>query len=245
MMNRWLRDSLVLASALTLIPLGEALAQRARRVHIIGCAASTENMDISALGKIYRGGVDPRLAIALHEDCNELRRVFRVGAVAIPLQEHSGYNAFAADTVYPDLIKADGDDPADFADGTVFIGLNLITHEFKEGHSFAVPTILAHEFAHIMQNKNGFPYRGKWSELHSDYMAGWYTAYRKQYTLQDPKESMASLVEKGDTNFNSPGHHGTPRERGKAFLEGYMNRGSASEAYSAGLKYIRDLRAAE
>src|SRR5262245_48697848 len=65
MPNRLSRFLLALACCLSLLPLQDAIAQRARRVHIIGCAASTQNLDISSQGKMYFGPVDRRFAFAL------------------------------------------------------------------------------------------------------------------------------------------------------------------------------------
>jgi hypothetical protein len=109
-----------------------------------------------------------------------------------------------------------------------------------------IPTILAHEFAHILQFKNQFPKlpTAKWQELHADFMAGWFTGHRSRYRPHVAMNSLIAIFNVGDFAFNHPGHHGTPQERVAAFDAGYRlnvqgNVSSSATAFSQGLAFIR------
>jgi hypothetical protein len=140
-------------------------------------------------------------------------------------------NAFAV----PDVV-----DPR-FPDGTVVCGLELISTELKrDGRGYAVPTILAHEFAHIMQFKliQGFQGSSR-AELHADYMAGWYLAREMASLITDPQSSLKAFFEIGDYEFNSPDHHGTPEERLGALERGWsVGALSPYDAFTSGRRYV-------
>lgn len=216
------------------------------RMHLIGCAAKGMISDLGELGTIFAGRIRPALSDSLREDVNELRRLYGVRAPMMLLNEKGNANAVAVDIILVDELTRRGLDPNDYADGTVFLGTKLINAEFAEGHgaAYSIPTILGHEFAHILQKKLKFPLvESKWQELHADYMAGWFTGHRARYRKQDLNQSIQSLFEKGDYEFNSVGHHGTPVERSCAFDAGYrLNRdgnvSSARLAYVNGLRYL-------
>jgi hypothetical protein len=84
--------------------------------------------------------------------------------------------------------------------------------------------------------------------LHADYLAGWFTAHRQRFLPQDANQALKSFFDKGDYDFFSEGHHGTPQERAAAFYAGYMlnmgnNVGLGSLAYNSGINYVRALGA--
>ncbi len=133
-------------------------------------------------------------------------------------------------------------------DGTVLMGVKLFEQEFKENFNqinSSVPAIAAHEFAHIVQFKNKLQnkYPTPIMELHADFLAGWFLAnWQRAGKLAIPGHMFKSLFGKGDYSFNSPNHHGTPKERVKSAMEGY-NSGvgkniSVYDAYEKGLIWV-------
>lgn len=128
-----------------------------------------------------------------------------------------------------------------YPDGTVVCGLSLISTELKrDGHGYAVPTILAHEFGHIMQFKYIDNFEGSsGAELHADFMAGWYLARELASLFVDAQSSLHAFFEIGDYEFNSPQHHGTPNERVNALLRGSSTRSlDPYSAFVAGRRYV-------
>lgn len=95
--------------------------------------------------------------------------------------------------------------------------------------------IVAHEFGHILQFKNGIPSDGPWQmEPHADYMGGWYvgnyvrtkgpgpTGANKGTLNDDTLTVFAQTIFKlGDTNFNDKTHHGEPDYRAAMVRAGY------------------------
>lgn len=134
--------------------------------------------------------------------------------------DSDGANAFAIeDTIIPGT------------KGTVVFGKRLLSNELAR-HSWgglAVAGVMAHEFAHIYQYQTEFyqlltqsQSSAKLLELHADYLAGYYLGLKRLRSGEiDVKPFLDSLYLGGDTNFNSPGHHGTPLERKHVMLEGY------------------------
>lgn len=112
-----------------------------------------------------------------------------------------------------------------FPDGTVLIGFTMIQNECLQSSSStcsAVPIIMAHEFAHIVDFKYGTGLSGKRKELFADYLAGAYMFFRSiEFKTTFTNEAAYSFFSKGDYNFNSPLHHGTPDERYNCLVAGY------------------------
>ncbi len=135
--------------------------------------------------------------------------------------------------------------------GSVFFGTGLFGTLLAEDPSGgAVMWVAAHEFAHILQfqsNVRDLLLQGQSTvrrmELHADYMAGYYLGRRK---LEEPRASLfhagESVWSAGDTNYNDPGHHGTPAERvaasEKGFLAALEQRVSRDAAFQAGFDYV-------
>ncbi|MGI8495682.1 MAG: hypothetical protein ACR2L1_10290, partial [Pyrinomonadaceae bacterium] len=136
--------------------------------------------------------------------------------------------------------------PQSTSDGMIFFGIDLIRsqYNFFSKRGYAIPSIMSHEYAHLLQFKLNFPFRGRWQELHADFMAGWYTARRSRYAPQNVRESMTTFFDNGDYDFNSSQHHGSPEEREEAFMAGarlnfqYANM-TGRDAYFRGLQFIR------
>jgi hypothetical protein len=195
---------------------------------------------ITGVGAILRTPIFPvALHMELQADCNEIRRMFGVDANVLFVMEDGQPNAFA---VQESLTSA--------ADGTVFFGVKLLNNEFQQNNGFGIPTILAHEFAHILQWKWRFPRAAtsKWQELHADFLAGWFTAHRARFRPQVPVASWASVFSKGDFGFFDYHHHGTPQERGAAFTAGFNlnligNVADISIVYREGLRFLASVGA--
>jgi len=138
--------------------------------------------------------------------------------------------------VVPEIFYlVDGDNPnayatsrvsnPQFPDGTVFVGLSLIQSECFNSPSktcSAVPIIMAHEFAHIIDFKYQTPLKGKHKELFADYLAGSYMYFRSvEFKATFVEEAALSFFRKGDFQFNSAMHHGTPEQRYECLRAGY------------------------
>jgi hypothetical protein len=116
-------------------------------------------------------------------------------------------------------------------EGTVVFGKHLLSAELTK-HSWggiAVAGIMAHEFAHIYQYQTSFyqlltqsQQTHKLLELHADYLAGYYLGLKRLRSGEiDIKAFLDSLYLRGDMDFNSPTHHGTPMQRKQVMLDGY------------------------
>jgi hypothetical protein len=98
--------------------------------------------------------------------------------------------------------------------------------------------LLAHETGHIFQFQwkvdsalgNVRSERVKYIELHADYLAGAYMAWREKYVQGAPAQLSKLFYSLGDRALNSEDHHGTERERLAAFSFGYGKFQSLTEA---------------
>jgi hypothetical protein len=146
--------------------------------------------------------------------------------------DHGAPNAYATSKVTNSLGP----------DGTVVFGLTLLDSELKRdgGYGLAVPAIMAHEFAHIVQFKRKSTLSTKEQELQADYLAGWYLGNRWIYT--DVRAAFEAFFQMGDYQFNSPNHHGTPKQRLAAIQAGFQNTRSAfNEAYQKSSDFVKSL----
>jgi hypothetical protein len=139
-------------------------------------------------------------------------------------------NAYAV----PDVLVPSGDWGG--GDGTVLLGKNLFFQQFRDSavdvlhrapyeqrvldeHALNSLVIIAHEFGHILQFKNGLASDTAWQvEPHADFMAGWAIDRNwvnalfgnQEKSFENAVRLMFSL---GDTQFNNPKHHGEPQFR--------------------------------
>lgn len=117
----------------------------------------------------------------------------------------------------------------DEAGGRMVIGeplLNRYKASTGDWYRLIVAGIIAHEYAHFWQMRSmpellapSVP--SKIAELHADFLAGYALSFhkRRENLLIDAfAREMFSL---GDTEFNSPRHHGAPEERRAAMIEGF------------------------
>ena len=97
------------------------------------------------------------------------------------------------------------------------------------GGDFAVAFLLAHEFAHSIQNEVGISkavYGTPATEKHADCWAGVWTQHAEREGILDANDvtegwNAAWVV--GDSQFESSDHHGTPEQRQEAFWAGYSS----------------------
>jgi hypothetical protein len=135
-------------------------------------------------------------------------------------------------------------------DGTVLFGRNLL-FELLAGLDHpdaAVAAVCAHEFGHIVQYKNRLVLdrnqsTAKRTELHADFLAGYYAGVRKLEKQDFPAAVFAATQEKaGDYAFANRQHHGRPEERAAAIVRGfevaYRERHELSEAIQIGVNYV-------
>jgi hypothetical protein len=119
-----------------------------------------------------------------------------------------------------------------------------------------VSGILAHEQSHVFQIhwkinfmlENVKGHEVKQVEIHADYLAGAYMAWRGKRRNGAPGELAALFYELGDRKYRQK-HHGTSEERFLAFARGYhdlqkMKSGSADvdvrTAAAKGLQYVQE-----
>jgi hypothetical protein len=109
-----------------------------------------------------------------------------------------------------------------FCNGTVFLGIKMLYSQLQKKHGVeCVKAILAHEFGHCVQHLMNWKELGKRPELHSDFMAGYYTGRMYNYTDEQMSSLFTEFFSMGDNQYWDSQHHGTHAERECAFLEGY------------------------
>jgi uncharacterized protein len=128
------------------------------------------------------------------------------------------------------------------ADDTIYIG-QVLAAELYEGIArgfpgervgravgdFGVAYIVAHEYAHNLQDELGFLTRRRGAsarpfELQADCLAGtWGASVYRAGRLQpgDVEEALGTALAVGDFEVGSPEHHGTPEQRRDAWLLGF------------------------
>jgi hypothetical protein len=108
----------------------------------------------------------------------------------------------------------------------------------------ALPAIMAHEFAHIVQLKQKNTLRLKFTELQADCLAGWYVSHKVRYQseLRSIKEAYRSFL---DSDYFASRYrsyivgNGTPQDRIRAFDQGCLIQTSIiSSAYISSLRYV-------
>jgi hypothetical protein len=160
---------------------------------------------------------DKRLDRALIAELRSIMQVLPVNPGFRIIDDVEGPNAFALDRT---LVAN--------TQGTVLFGTQLMTEELdtvRGGN--AVAGIAAHECAHIFQYFSRFGDEltrnqdtARTMELHADFLAGYYLG-RDGTSTEHIDVFAESLYRKGDWDFNSQHHHGTPDERVDAMERGY------------------------
>jgi hypothetical protein len=128
-----------------------------------------------------------------------------------------------------------------YPDGTVLIGAHLRAElrakhwdlhtkdlsEYWEATEDVTWLVVAHEYGHILQYKNGMSPDGPWQmEPHADFMAGWWRGHGHATAgagkpISNVDREATQMFEMGDTLFNDPRHHGTPQFRAHMVRAGF------------------------
>lgn len=113
--------------------------------------------------------------------------------------------------------------------GKIFIGRGLIRKEFEEHGNMALLGVMAHEWAHQLQFREGVfaTHPTVVMELQADCMAGFHLGMFANASAEDVGRFSKSLYMKGDYAFNDPTHHGTPLARVE--MMGYGQRLGAAK----------------
>lgn len=130
-----------------------------------------------------------------------------------------------------------------YCNGEIVLGRFLMGELAKRSDSYLrLVSVFAHEYGHAMQHKYGWSGNGKWRELHADYLAGYYMGLCRLSSESEILSIFTEFASRGDFEFNSPSHHGTPEERSCAFIEGYKTafipNTNIYNAYSKGKNYV-------
>lgn len=201
----------------------------------IGVDAQCLNLNFKNLqnkGSYKSTGVD-KLDKYLNEEKTYLESIFKVSVELKVLNDGNEPNAYASSE----------SSNAFYFDGSVYLGYKLLADEIEDKSRGldAVSGIMAHEFAHILQEKLSCTLDGKIRELHADFLAGYYMAKRGGYTADAVTAFGTSLYAKGDGELWEASHHGTPKQRITAMLGGFIAADKVStpkEAYEAGIELL-------
>lgn len=123
----------------------------------------------------------------------------------------------------------------------ILVGSRLVRyHLLKTGRGLrSLQAVLAHEYAHLAQerfpNSLTFAYR----ELHADLLAGYYLRRNGLLDANGFWVYANATFETGDYNSGSFTHHGTPEERLACLLAGFrLARLPLEEAFRAGEAFV-------
>lgn len=141
--------------------------------------------------------------------------------------------------------------------GTVWIGLELVNNlidarkKDRTAGGTAVAGVLAHECAHIYQINSGIYDRmikdranPALVELHADFIAGYYLAYKNGVRPEHLPMMQGIFVYLSTYDPKDPKYHGTPGLRAAALDAGYFvarDKKRFVEASEYGEKYVRNL----
>jgi hypothetical protein len=249
------RREAVLGGALTLIWQSCACAQPGPRRHGLGCMLEMQDAEAFLATatdaqtfekperKLIASTGNRDFDYALAQTLSRLSDLFSVLPGFCFYDDYDGPNAFA--TAATKLQRADG---------SVLYGKRyfLAAMSQPEGPEVVVTATCAHEFGHIVQYKhklieqlNQGQQTVKRSELHADFLAGYFAGTRK---LQKPDYPAAvyatSRYAHGDFRSGRR-HHGTPEERAAAVIRGfetaYKERRSFAETLQIGVNYVSRL----
>jgi hypothetical protein len=171
----------------------------------------------------------PKLDKILSDEGKTLNELFLIEVELYAYDDQNKPNAYALKTC--NTLNCDG---------SVRLGKTLLLNEIVNSNGYvSVVGIMAHEFAHILQFKLNHSFAGKQSELQADFLAGWYLGKTKEAKFDDLEPFARSLFEKGDFEFWSTDHHGTPAERAEMMIQGFKySNFNLEEAYYRSLELL-------
>jgi predicted metalloprotease len=118
------------------------------------------------------------------------------------------------------------------ADDTIYFGEGIGRDIYDNIGDFGVAYALAHEYGHNVQQELGWFRSGRKLttvapfELQADCLAGtWAFAVYRAGKVDDTQveEAVNTAYAVGDFDFTNPQHHGTPKQRSRAFVRGYQS----------------------
>jgi hypothetical protein len=163
-------------------------------------------------------------------------------------------------SIYLDLVGRDAG--ADKDTNAIHLGLKFLSRyspNVTVNGLMKVTGILAHETSHIFQYRWRFDtnvlkgiggYPVKMVELHADYLAGAYIAWKEGNQTRSASELSRLFYDLGDRALNSEDHHGTEVERLSAYTFGYFEffelqrqgyHPDAKSAATKGVLYVQRL----
>lgn len=150
---------------------------------------------------------------------------FRVYAFVRTYDDEGAPNAYA----YPD-----------YGEGySISLGYEMLEITFRDPEKglITIATVMAHEYAHILQYSLECPLAGYQRELHADFLAGFFMA---RYFPDHLRRVMISVYDFGDFAIDQPGHHGTPWQRMQITEAGFSYRYfPLIEVYEIGIQLAR------
>ena len=206
--------------------------------------AQTTNPTVRSRGDNEPATIDTFMRRVLTNIDEYWTRTFR--AADLP-QPQVGFSAVAPGSASRTACGTVADDQAAFycpGDDTIYVAQQFASDLYRgvlrglPGESagygraagdFAVAYVLAHEYAHNLQQElgvfdNGVGRSARPFELQADCMAGtWAHSVFEQGLLQpgDLEEATNAALAVGDFDVGNEQHHGTPQERRAALLTGY------------------------
>lgn len=204
-------------------------------------AADESDCSLSSLtdgiqkGLVVKKSADPRANYAMYVERKILLQEFFLHPAFYFMTGSASTSACAFPDSDPDA-------------GIVGFGEDLLKAEVAQAggpeYASSIAAIMAHEFAHLLQIKNGDVSSGAKHELQADYIAGWYMGRRAKFvpnsaSQQSLQNIMRSFYAKGDYAMNDPSHHGTPDERVAAISAGFDHSNlRLPDAYAASLAFV-------
>lgn len=187
---------------------------------------------LESIGELYESTGDENLDNMLYHYKNKMENLFDVQT----------YMYIYNDSENPNAIAVRCTDFSKCKDGIILLGYNMLNEELSKSNykEYAIVGVIAHEFAHILQYEEEEDLPNKLLELHADFLAGYYLG-KHGFSEEEIEVFAQSLFEMGDYNFWDPDHHGTPEERVKAMVAGFMvgsSNQSVDEAYSQGITWV-------
>lgn len=171
------------------------------------------NGNLTSIGQKLNTTGSPTLDAKLSSESKNLDEIFSVEVELYSYDDKDSHNAYASPVC--DILNCDG---------SIRLGKSLLLDEIVVANGYvSVIGIMAHEYAHIVQFQQKSNLAGKFAELQADFLAGWYLGKTKNISFNDLKPFANSLYYKGDFNFWSTQHHGTPEERANAMIMGFNN----------------------